>query len=446
MAKLLTPLAVQKMRPGPKKIEVRDAGCRGLLLIIQTSGLKSWGMRFRDRNGDLVRLTLGAVDVSGAETTANPVMGIPLTLVGARALAAEVNRQRALGQDVVATKQREQQDRDTRTFEQAAIDFVNQHVIRKIRRWQAQARLLGLRQKEDGKDGGKEGELELIPNGLAARWKGKAAAEIDGDDVHTLIDEVREKGTPGIERRNRKPSDPRARTMFAVLSKMFAWLVERRRIKTNPCTGVRKPKPPKARDRVLTDAEIKKFWQGCGELTKPFGHALRLLLLTGCRLNEVASMMRSELSEDGLTWTIAGERTKNHRAHVVPLPATAQAILAEVGSSSKFIFTTNNRSQISGWSKIKKDLDAKMNTQPWRIHDLRRSAATGMAELGIQPHIVEAALNHISGAKASVAGTYNRAVYTAEKKAALERWAAHIEGLVAGRPDNVVALPRGVAS
>jgi integrase len=369
-----------------------------------------------------------------------------MTLASARSMAAEINRKRASGEDVVAAKHREEIQReilDSKTFDKAAIDFVEQHVIPNTRRWQSQARLLGLRPKADGSEG-----LEFIPKGLASRWSTKAVAEIDGDDIFAFIDEVREKGVSGIERRNKKPSEPRARTMFATLSKMFAWLLERRRVKHNPCVGVHKPKAPKARERVLTDAEIVKFWLACDDLTQPFGHALKLLLLTGSRLDEVTRMARSELNDDGTVWTIPGERTKNHRTHVVPLSTVAREVLANVGGAFQFVFTTQrtrNQAPISGWSKIKEQIDAKMGTPPWRIHDLRRTCATGMAEIGIPPHIIESVLNHVSGAKAGVAGTYNRSVYSTEKKAALERWAVHINHLVHGRQDNVVAI-RGTAS
>jgi len=156
-------------------------------------------------------------------------------------------------------------------------------------------------------------------------------------------------------------------------------------------------------------------------------------------------MTRGELSDDGATWTIPSSRTKNKRAHVVPLPPLARAIIAGVkpiASAAGYVFTTNGRSAISGWSAIKKVLDAAMGaTSPWRLHDLRRTAATGMAEIGIPPHIVEAALNHVSGAKAGVAGTYNRAAYAPEKRAALERWAERIERLVSREPaSKVVSL------
>jgi integrase len=123
------------------------------------------------------------------------------------------------------------------------------------------------------------------------------------------------------------------------------------------------------------------------------------------------------------------------------LAPLAQQILAGVAGKGELVFTTTGKTPVSGWSKLKKRLDAAMGTvPPWRLHDVRRSCATGMAELGIPPHIVEAALNHVSGAKAGVAGTYNRAAYAPEKKAALERWAAHVSGLVAGKPASVVPI------
>jgi integrase len=165
-----------------------------------------------------------------------------------------------------------------------------------------------------------------------------------------------------------------------------------------------------------------------------------MLLLTGCRLNEVAGMRWAELSNDGSVWMIRGDRTKNHRPHVVPLPPVARALLNHVPriEGSPFVFTTTGHSPVSGWSKTKARLDAVMAPdRQWRLHDLRRTAATGMADIGIPPHIVEAALNHVSGAKTGVAGTYNRAAYTQEKRAALERWAAHVAGLIEGKQADV---------
>jgi integrase len=156
-------------------------------------------------------------------------------------------------------------------------------------------------------------------------------------------------------------------------------------------------------------------------------------------------MLRDELTDDNATWNIPGARTKNGRPHVVPLPPLARQIIKAAAGKrpTPLCFTTNGKSPVSGWSKLKARLDRAMAIPQWRLHDLRRTAATGMAEIGIPPHIVEACLNHISGAKAGVAGTYNRAAYAAEKRAALERWAAHVEGLIGVRPAaTVVPLHR----
>jgi integrase len=387
---------------------------------------------------------LGSVyEPDGKEPDTKPVVGGHLTLAAARRLVAELRHQIAQGRDPGAAHivERERHraanlDRATNNFSAAARDFVEQYASKKTRRWEEQARLLGIR----------PADLTIIPKGLADRWQKRLIAEIDGHDIYSIVDETRRCGAPGLARRSDGLTEARARAMLSCLSRMFRWLVQHRRIAQNPCTGVHRPDTPKARERVLTNSEILKFWSAADAERPEFSSPLKLLLLTGCRLNEVASMTSGELSDDCMTWNIPGARTKNGRPHLVPLAPLAQEILAKVketGARQNYIFSTNGGiSPVSGWSKIKRRLDQRMNISHWRLHDLRRTAATGMAEIGVAPHIVEAALNHISGARAGVAGTYNRAAYSAEKKAALERWAAHVEGLVSGKPANVVDLTR----
>jgi integrase len=128
---------------------------------------------------------------------------------------------------------------------------------------------------------------------------------------------------------------------------------------------------------------------------------------------------------------------------VVPLPPLARELIRSRVEQGYLLFSTTGVTPVSGWTAIKQRLDRAMKIPAWRLHDLRRTAATGMAELGIPPHIIEALLNHVSGARAGVAGIYNRALYSAEKKAGLERWATHIEGLVSGREAKVVRLHGG---
>ena len=386
-------------------------------------------MRFRKPSGAPAKLTLGPLDLSGKEVETEPLIGHPLTLAGARALAAEIARQRVRGRDVVAdhhaAKSRQRFEHETRsqnTFAGAAKSFIEQYASKKTRRWQQQARLLGLKPTTAG--------LEIIRGGLADRWRDRPIVDIDGHDIYSVVEETRQRGTPGLERRSDGPTEAQARVMLACLSKMFSWLTQHRRIDKNPCTGVHRPTPSKARDRVLTDSEIVKFWFSVDCIGENFSTILRLLLLTGARLNEVAGMTGSELSEDGMTWNIPADRTKNKRPHVLPLSPLARKLLKRMApSTSPLIFTTTGNSPVSGFSKIKARLDRKMLIPPWKLHDLRRTAATGMAEIGIAPHIVEAVLNHLSGAKASVTGVYNRAVYAAEKRLALERWAEHVTHL-----------------
>jgi integrase len=440
MAKPLTSAGIRSMKTPAQRREVRDGGSPGLYVALQASGHRSFVLRFRRPDGRPGKLTLGVFDPTG-EGGGDAVIGRPLTLGAARQLASELNRERARGRDIIgdhkAAKARmriQHQEGLANTFGQAARDFVENHAKPKTRGWRRTARLLGL--APDG---------ESIGGSLADRWAERPVATIDAHAIDDAVEEARQRGVPGRTSKTDGPSEARARQLFSCLSSMFAWLHRHRRVESSPSAGMHRPEPARSRDRVLSDAEIAKFWRACSGVGEPFGAIFKLLLLSGGRLNEVAGLRHSELSDDGAIWTIPGERTKNKRAHVVPLPPAAREIIAAAMriEGCPFVFTTNGRTPVSGWSKIKKRLDRTMgDVPPWRLHDLRRTTATGMATIGVAPHVVEAALNHISGAKAGVAGTYNRAIYAAEKKSALERWAAYVEALVAGRSACVVPMRR----
>jgi integrase len=468
---MLTAAAIEKFRPQRKRREIRDGGAQGLYLVIQPSGARSWALRFRKPNGDPAKLTLGPVDLSGGVTEV-PVIGMPLTLTAARALATEVHRQRALDRDVVADHKAERHRRSiaveegaANTYAALARRYIDEHAHPRTRRWRETSRLLGFIYPRDG------GEPTITKGGLAERWHDRPVREIDSHDIWTVTDEARKLGVPGIEARNDGVSEARARALFSALSSMFGWLRRQRRIEINPCTGVDRPSPPAARERVLTPAEVRWLWRACDHVDaprvpgapRPFGVVFRLLLLTGARLNEVAGLRREELAEDG-TWHIPGHRTKNHRPHVVPLPPLAREIIAGVKSKpgkAGLVFTTTGETAPSGWSRMKDRLDALMlavarkeakaagrdaadvRLADWRLHDLRRTAVTGMAELDIRPDVIELAVNHISGIRGGIAGTYNRSELMKERRAALERWAAHVQGIVADKPTNVVQMRRG---
>ena len=435
----LTNATVRNLKASRKRREIPDAGSPGLYLLIQKSGTKSWAMRYRSPHGRATKLTLGPLDLSGRQADEAPVIGQPLTLVAARRLAAEVNRQRALNHDVAATLHREKLERDaglSKTFDGAALDFAAQYLQRNVRRWQREARLIGIAPDA-------EGALFVLPKGLADRWRDKPITSITSDDLHWIVDEVRERGVPGLKRHGTRQSEAMARQIYAVLRKMFKWLLEKRRIKSNPCTDLVGPKPAgKSRDRFLANSEIVKFWRACDHVDEPARQCLRLLLLTGCRLNEIAMLSRGEVDANGAI-TIPAARSKNKLPHIVPLPPVAVAILKSVKTNGDLYFTGKSGRPVGPWSRVKKKLDAYMKPDtPFVLHDLRRTTATGMNELGIEPHIVEACFNRISGHKAGVAGTYNKAAYAKEKAAALARWSDHVLGLVEGRAAKVVDIKR----
>jgi len=448
VVKELTAAAVEKYRPGPKRRRIRDAKAKSLFLIIEPSGVKSWQMRFRTPSGRIGKLTLGRVDFSGRELEGEPEIGQPLTLAAARLLAAKVHRDRERGLDVIAEhraakhRQRiELADKNSKTFPVAARTFITEHARPQTRRWTETARLLGLDPIED--------DLKAIPNGLASRWVDKPVGDIDGHDIWSVTDEARRIGVPGLKPRSPGLSRARPRALLAALSTMFGWLHQHRKIEHNPCSGLHRPEAPPPRERTLTNDELRWFWLACDKIGPPFGPVFQLLALSGQRLREVGGMRRDELEGD--VWTIPGSRTKNKRPHKVPLPPLARRLIPE--QSDDLIFTTTGNTMVSGFSRAKARLDkamltiarserAKASIADWRLHDLRRTAVTGMSELGIRPDVIELCVNHISGVRAGVAGTYNRSELLDERRGALERWAAHIEGLVSGKQAKVVDLAK----
>jgi integrase len=443
----LTDAAVRKYRPTAKRRAIRDLGAESLYLVIQPSGHKSWMMRFRRPNGKAGKIVLGQLDLSGHELKDDPEIGQALSLKAARALASKLLRERKR-RDVIADHKASRhrlraaiEEGASSTFGSLARKFIAEHARPKTRHWRESARVLGLAYSKDG-----AGDPTETRGGLAQRWADKDVRAIDGHDVYSVVDESRRTGIPGLARRTDGPSDPRARSMARTLSKFFAWLVEHRRVAVNPCLGQKVP-PPRSRDRALTEAEIKKFWEAAAAERAEFAAPSKLLLLTGQRLGEVTGMVRSELAEDLATWTIPGARTKNHRQHVVPLAPLARELIAAVpATGGEFVFTTDGgRTSVSLGSKIKNRLDAAMNVPPWRLHDLRRTAVTGMAELGIRPDVIELCVNHVSGTRGGIAGVYNKSELMPERRAALERWALHVQGIVAGKAANVTPI-RGKAS
>jgi integrase len=184
------------------------------------------------------------------------------------------------------------------------------------------------------------------------------------------------------------------------------------------------PMKESARDRVLSDDEIGKLIAFAQSDGYPFGAIYQLLLLTGQRRGEVSAMRWSELDLNRRIWMIPSDRAKNGHAHEVPLSDFVLRILREVPRflHSDFVFTTSGRSPVSGFGRAKRRYEHALGASDWRVHDLRRTAASGMARLGIPPHVIEKVLNHRTGIISGVAAIYNRYGYIEEKRDALGRW------------------------
>jgi integrase len=223
----------------------------------------------------------------------------------------------------------------------------------------------------------------------------------------------------------------------AALGSLYAWAIAEGLTDANPVVGTRKAVDEIRRDRVLTDEELRLIWRNAGE--GDYGAIVRLLILTGQRREEVAAMSWEEVDLERATWRIGGERTKNARAHEVTLTQPAMKILGARHRSDGRALVFGSHGPFSGWSKAKASLDARMSAAlggcapaSWRLHDIRRTVATRLSDLGVLPHVVEAVLNHVSGHKAGVAGIYNRSSYAAEKRDALTLWGDHVTALVEG--------------
>jgi integrase len=216
----------------------------------------------------------------------------------------------------------------------------------------------------------------------------------------------------------------------AVLSSFYGWAIGEGLADANPVLGSNKAIDEVSRDRVLSDDELGLVWRHAG--AGAYGAIIRLLVLTGQRREEVGGLLWTELDLDAGLWRIGADRTKNRKAHDVPLSPAAVAILHAIPrrEGREYVFGAG-AGAFQGWSNSKSALDARIahaggKGNPWRLHDIRRTVATRLGDMGVLPHVIEAVLNHISGHKAGVAGIYNRAVYAAEKREALNRWAAFV--------------------
>jgi integrase len=406
----LTALTVANAKPPAQgRIELWDATLPGFGLRVTSKGAKSWTVLYR-ANGKLRRMTLG------------PFPALPLA--AARDRARDVLREVDKGNDPGAAKIEERQHAAATSFENVIAEFIERHCKPRNRGWQRQDRDL---------------KREFLPY-----WRGRPIASIGRRDILEVLDKIADRTSPR-----------RANRYLALLKKLFSWCAERGYVEASPAAVVKPPGREMSRDRVLSDNELVEVWRCCEATGYPFGDLFRLLITTGQRLGEVAAMTWSNVDFATKMWTVPAELSKNGIANEVPLSPLAIGILKGIPRRGDgWVFPAQNGSgnPVSGFSKTKGRLDRALATSghplaPWRAHDLRRTAASGMARLGIAPHVIERVLNHTSGEISGVAATYNRFGYLPEKRQALDAWAAHLGRLLdPPSADNVVELASRVAS
>ena len=213
----------------------------------------------------------------------------------------------------------------------------------------------------------------------------------------------------------------------STLSAMFAWAIGEGLCEANPVIGTNKKDEGGSRERVLSDAELAAVWNATGD--NDYGNIVKLLMLTAQRRDEIGGLEWSEIDQQAKVISLPASRTKNSRPHDIPLSSAALALVVALPRrTGRALVFGSGEGGYAGWSRSKEALDesAKLS-EAWTLHDLRRTAATRMADLGVQPHVIEAILNHVSGHKSGVAGIYNRSTYAVEKRAALELWATHLQ-------------------
>jgi integrase len=270
-------------------------------------------------------------------------------------------------------------------------------------------------------------QIERIAEGeLIPAWGTRPIEEISRRDILDLVDSIVDRGSVTMARR-----------VQTYVHRLFKWAVGRGIVETNPAANVPLPGTETARDRVLTDGELAITWRALEGVEWPHQGIFRLLILTGARRAEIGELRWAEIDDEEIK--LEGIRTKNGKPHLIPLSSAARGFVERLPRAvgTEFVFGTGGRTP-GGYDRAKAKLDSKiteLNGEPlphWRIHDFRRTVATGLQRLGVGLQAIESVLGHTGGSRSGIVGVYQRHSYDAEKRAALEAWGAHVMK-VAGR-------------
>lgn len=390
--------AIGAQKSSGRDVFLWDDELRGFGLRTTASGAQSYVLQYRmgGRETPARRYTIGK-------------HGSPWTPQTARKEAERLLMMVRQGTDPAQAEHERRRQAIDLAFDSYVESFIDLYLKRRWKQWALGAGVL---------------RREAVPV-----LRSKALPLIKRSDLSLIADRLHDR--PAI-----------ARMTHATLRKLFRWAVSRGDLDRSPLNGMEAPPPVPARDRVLTDEEIGIIWRGCEELGFPFGPLHRLLLLTGQRRDEVASLDWRELNRKDRLWTLPSTRAKNKKPHLVPLSGPAIDLLDDLAGGAKWpdaglVFSTNGKTAPSGFSKAKRRLDdfisnvaGSEDRSAWRVHDIRRTVATGLQRLGVRFEVTESVLNHVSGSRAGIAGVYQRHDWASEKQKALNDWADFLMRIV----------------
>jgi integrase len=384
----LTDTAVERLKPpATGRLEIADALMTGLILRVTPSGTKSWSLMYRI-HGKQKRIMLGHYPIVSLKLAREKVKDAMLMV--SEGIDPEAIKKSEIKED--------QPEELARTVEELAKDFIERYAKVNTRTWKMTE--------------------QVFQNHIYPALGHRIARDVRRREVVAMLDKIAA-----------MPRAYAANHVLSVLRKMYNWAIERDELEFNPCLNIKKPVAVIERERVLTRDEVKAFWYSADEFGYPYGAVFQILLLTGQRRSEIAELRWSQIDLEQRVIRLSRDDVKAKRGHDIPLSAPVIEILEKLPRfKGEYVFTTTHgKKPISCFGKMKRYFEESFDTEDWRIHDLRRTCATGLAELGVPVHTISRILNHAEG---GVTKIYARYSYLPEKRRALELWASKVLEIV----------------
>jgi integrase len=378
----LTKTVIDALPIPPKDIVHWDASCPGFGVKVTPKGRKVFVVLYRTAGAGsrLRKYTIGPYG--------------RVTLNQARVTAQKVFAAKLDGRDLAAEKK----DSRRRMVADRVNDLLEAFIAQHISQNRSAPEISRMLRREAG-----------------SAWGSRSIHEINKRDVIDVVTAIEQRGAPIAANKGLK-----------AIKTFFRWCVGRAVLDRSPADGVPLPTKEVARDRVLSDDELARVIAAARQIGGPYGGIVELLALTGQRREEVARCTWDEIDMARQTWKLSSARTKNAKAHEVYLSDQAMAVLSPAKKSNEFVFSRSGTVPFQDFSLAKRELDQLSGVTGWRLHDLRRTCVSGMARLGVAPHVADKILNHQNGAISGVAAVYQRHDFLAERKQALKVWGAHV--------------------